>query len=124
MRLNNKQFRNVLNAIMLTEGNFGHGFKDVDIKPLSTKSTTNNIVGKTLSDQSIPIKAEIVTALENIVDVVSSITYSPESKEYAIELGKIIKNKVPAHLQGDVVGLLSRKLSGEAREFIFKGYSS
>jgi hypothetical protein len=123
MRLNNKQFRNVLQTIMLTEGNFGHGFEDAKIKPISAKASVKNIVGQTLSDQSIPIKGEIVTALENIVDAVSTIQYPADSKEFAMELGKIIKSDIPAHLQGDVVGLLSRKLAGDAREFIFKGYS-
>lgn len=123
MRLNNKQFKNVLKTIMLTEANFGHGFEDVTLKPLSSKSSVKNIIGKTLSDQSIPVKGEIVQALEGIVDAVSTIKYPPESKEFALELGKIIKSGVPSHLQGDVVGLLSRKLGGDAREFIFKGYS-
>lgn len=123
MRLNNKQFQNVLKTIMLTEANFGHGFEDSKLKPISSKASVNNIVGKTLSDQSIPIKSEIVTALENIVDIVSTIPYPEDSKEFAMELGKIIKSDIPAHLQGDVVGLLARKLGVDAREYIFKGYS-
>lgn len=124
MRLNNKQFKNFIHTVMLTEGNFGHGFADTKVKAISGKASAKNIVGETLSDQSIPVKGEIVSALENIVDSVSDIKYKPNSKEFAIELGKIVKNNIPSHLQGDVVGLLSRKLSGEAREYIFNGFSS
>ena len=123
MRLNNKQFKNVIQSIMLTEGNFGHGFENTDVKAISSKSSVKNIIGQTLSDQSIPIKSEIVTALENIINAVSKIKFSPDSKEFAMELGKIIKKDIPSHLQGDVVGLLSRKLQSDARESIFKGYS-
>ncbi len=124
MRLNNKQFKNVLQTITLVEGNFGHGFADSKITPISTKASMDNIIGRVLSDQSIPIKSEIVKALENLIDSVTSIQYPPDTKEYAIELGRLIKTNVPSHLQGDVVGLLSRKLNSDIRDAIFKGYSA
>ena len=63
-----KQF---LKSILLNEGNFGHGFEDVERKPLSKYAGTKNIVGRVLADQHIPIKSEIVTALENIIGKVS-----------------------------------------------------
>lgn len=124
MRFNDKQHKQFLKSILLNEGNFGHGFEDVERKPLSKYAGTKNIVGQVLADQHIPIKSEIVTALENIIGMVSKIKQKQDSKEFALELGKIVKKGVPSHLQGDVVGLLSRKLNGNMREYIFKGYSN
>lgn len=124
MRFNNKQHKQFLNSILLNEENFGSGFEKVETKPLSKFANVKNVIGQVLSDPSIPVKSEIVTALEQIINEVSTIKQKPDSKEFALELGRLVKKSVPAHLQGDVVGLLSRKLNGNVREFVFKGYSN
>ena len=123
MRLTNKQYLNLVESINLCEENFGVGFENTSLKPLSAMAGNGNIVGEVLSDQSIPLKKEIIDALEGIYDPVSTITFKVKTPDHAIALGKIVRSSVPSHLQGDIIGLLSRKLDNESRAHIFTGYS-
>jgi hypothetical protein len=123
MRLTNKQYKNLFESINMCEENFGVGFENTNLKPLSSMAGSGNIVGEVLSDQSIPLKKEIIDALEAIYDQAGNIQADRKSGDFGLSIGQIVKSSVPTHLQGDIVGLLSRKLDSEARSQIFTGYS-
>ena len=126
MGLTNKKYKDLFDSIYLVEkfSNFGHGFENSEIKPLSDLANDGTFIGKVLMDQSIPIKTEMVKAFENIVDSVSSIPFAENDKKFAMDLGRIVKKQVPPHLQGELIGLIGRKINGNIRDFLFRGYSN
>jgi hypothetical protein len=126
MGLTNKDYKQLFNSIHLVEkvNNFGYGFENSELKPLSPMANNGTFIGKVLMDQSIPMKTEMVQALEKIIDSVSNIDYREGESKFALELGKIVKKQVPPHLQGELIGLLSRKLDSKNRDFVFRGYSN
>jgi len=126
MGLTNKDYKQLFNSIYLVEkiNNFGFGFENSEIKPISQMANDGTFIGKVLMDQSIPMKTEMVQALEKIIDSVSNISHKEGDAKFAIELGRIVKKQVPPHLQGELIGLLSRKLDGKVRDNLFKGYSN
>lgn len=126
MGLKNKDYKNLFNAIHLVEkvNNFGYGFENSDVKPISNMANDATFIGKVLMDQSIPVKTEMVKAMEEIIDSVSNIPHPDNNAKFAVELGRIVKKQVPPHLQGELIGLLSRKLNSNVRDYLFRGYSN